>query len=140
MSTKKLLNRVAENLSVRRAFGTPYEREGLLVIPVAFVAGGGGVGEGPMVPGHVHGPSDGSPESDSDDSDDSDGTETGSPVGSGAGFGGLILPVGVYVVNGDDVQWKPAVNVTMIALASLSVLRLVIRMRTRVKLRHSANV
>jgi hypothetical protein len=34
------------NLSVGRAFGTAYEKEGTLLVPVAIVAGGGGGGEG----------------------------------------------------------------------------------------------
>ncbi|HEY5437758.1 MAG TPA: hypothetical protein VIJ99_02530, partial [Acidimicrobiales bacterium] len=47
MDVKDLLNRAVENISVSRAFGTAYERDGVLVIPVALVAGGGGRGEGP---------------------------------------------------------------------------------------------
>jgi hypothetical protein len=50
MDTEQLLSRVAENLSVRRAFGAPYEKDGLLIIPVALVAGGGGGGEGITLP------------------------------------------------------------------------------------------
>ena len=137
MSTKESLSRVSENLSVRRSFGTPYEKDGLLIIPVALVAGGGGVGEGPMMKGHDHGPSGALREDDLGDSDES---ETDSPEGSGAGFGGVTVPMGVYVVQGDDVCWKPAVNVTLIAVASLSVLRLLLRLVTRVNLRRSTSV
>ena len=46
MDTQELMSRMSENLSVRRAFGSAYEKAGLLVIPVALVAGGGGGGEG----------------------------------------------------------------------------------------------
>ncbi len=46
MDTHELMGRISENLSVRRAFGAAYEKDGLLVIPVALVAGGGGGGEG----------------------------------------------------------------------------------------------
>lgn len=45
MEIQELLSRVAENVSVRSAFGTPYEKDQLFVIPVTFVVGGGGGGE-----------------------------------------------------------------------------------------------
>ena len=41
-----LLAKAADNLSVRRAFGAAYEKDGMLIIPVAIVAGGGGGGTG----------------------------------------------------------------------------------------------
>lgn len=44
MNIEALFARVGENLSVSRAFGAPYERDGALIIPVALVAGGGGGG------------------------------------------------------------------------------------------------
>ena len=44
MDVENLLARASENLSVRRAFGAAYEKDGLLIIPVALVAGGGGGG------------------------------------------------------------------------------------------------
>ena len=46
MDVENLLAKAAENLSVRRAFGTAYEKDGILIIPVALVAGGGGGGTG----------------------------------------------------------------------------------------------
>ena len=50
MGTQELLSRVADNVSVRRAFGAAYDKDGLLVIPVALVLGGGGGGEGTAPP------------------------------------------------------------------------------------------
>ncbi len=44
MDLKDLLSRASDHLSVGRAFGNAYEREGSLIIPVALVAGGGGGG------------------------------------------------------------------------------------------------
>jgi uncharacterized spore protein YtfJ len=41
-----ILAKASESLSVRRAFGTAYEKDGLLIIPVALVARGGGRGRG----------------------------------------------------------------------------------------------
>jgi uncharacterized spore protein YtfJ len=46
MDVENLLATASENLSVRRAFGTAYEKDGMLIIPVALVAGGGGGGTG----------------------------------------------------------------------------------------------
>jgi len=119
VNTRELLDRMAENLSVRRSFGAAYEREGLLIIPVALVAGGGGGGEGPIKPpatGHTRAietaePANGAP------------PDSQPPTGTGGGFGGLVLPVGVYVVKGDQVRWVPAYDATLIILASLSVVR-----------------
>jgi hypothetical protein len=56
MDTQDLISRMSENLSVRRAFGAAYEKDGLLVIPVALVAGGGGGGEGTMPKDRGRGP------------------------------------------------------------------------------------
>jgi hypothetical protein len=46
MDVENLLAKASESLSVRRAFGTAYEKDGMLIIPVALVAGGGGGGTG----------------------------------------------------------------------------------------------
>ena len=133
MDTQELLSRVAENLSVHRSFGTAYEKNGLLIIPVAVVAGGGGGGEGTMpspssaaVSGQAVEATNGHTQA----------TEGDLSTGTGGGFGGLVLPIGAYVVKGDQVRWVPAVDVTIIVLASLSLVRLLLRLRTRVRRRH----
>jgi hypothetical protein len=46
MDVETILAKASESLSVRRAFGTAYEKDGLLIIPVALVAGGGRLGHG----------------------------------------------------------------------------------------------
>ena len=46
MDVQNLLAKASDNLSVRRAFGAAYEKNGMLIIPVAIVAGGGGGGTG----------------------------------------------------------------------------------------------
>jgi uncharacterized spore protein YtfJ len=124
MDVKELLARVGENLSVSRSFGTAYKKDGLLIIPVAVVAGGGGGG----------GSENSSPQSHPKELEGllEDGLPQDEvPSGSGGGFGGVVLPVGAYVVKGEEVTWVPAVNVTLIALAALSVLRLLIRSTKR---------
>ena len=109
MDAGNLLDKVSDHLSVRRAFGAAYEKDGTLIIPVALVGfmeavwalrrtgrrnscatGRGGLPEGED-PAHDAAPQD--PE----------------PRDAGGGFGGLVLPVGVYVVKGDQVRWVPAV-------------------------------
>ncbi len=128
MDIQELMNRVAQNLSVGRAFGTAYEKGGTLVIPVAFVAGGGGGGEGTTVPG-----------SDAQESEAPSGGHAhhGEPSsGSGGGFGGVVLPVGAYVVKDESVRWIPAVSVNIAILAGLSVVRLLVRARRRARRRH----
>ena len=101
-------------ISVRRVFGDPYELNGISVIPVARVAGGGGGGggEGSMT-------------------DD----QTGS--GFGTGFGLHARPVGVYEVRDGQVAWKPAVDVTRLARGGQLLAGLIALCVTAVVLRRS---
>ncbi len=129
MDVENLLAKAADNLSVRRAFGTAYEKDGMLIIPVAIVAGGGGGGTARTQRGNLAaGPDDPSGE-DATAYDaalqDSGRTEIG------GGFGGLVLPSGAYVVKGDQVRWVPAVDVTIAVLASLSLVRVLARAWSR---------
>jgi hypothetical protein len=131
MDVESLLARASENLSVRRAFGPAYEKDGMLIIPVALVAGGGGGGTGPAragggdaavrpggAPGAGTAGQDAAPQ------------DSGRPD-AGGGFGGLVLPSGAYVVKGDQVRWVPAVDATIVVLASLSLVRVLARTWTR---------
>jgi uncharacterized spore protein YtfJ len=77
---------------VRRVFGEPLERNGVTVIPAAFVWGGAGGGGGEEA--------------------------GGAGRGEGSGFGLSARPVGAYVIKGEVVQWQPAVDVTRIVLGS----------------------
>ena len=117
MDAGTLLEKVSDNLSVRRAFGTAYEKDGMLIIPVAIVAGGGGAGTARARRGNLAGP-DGLAEEDSAAHDAA--PQAPGQMDAGGGFGGLVLPAGVYVVKGDQVRWVPAVDVTIVVLASLS--------------------
>jgi uncharacterized spore protein YtfJ len=127
MEAQDLTTKMAENLSVRRAFGTAYERDGVLVIPVALVAGGGGAGEGSTAPA-------GEAPSRAGNGASHDHEPYGS--GSGGGFGGLVVPVGTYVVRDGDVRFVPAVNVTLVVLAALATLRVIVRVAGRRRHRH----
>jgi uncharacterized spore protein YtfJ len=134
MDVGNLLMKASDNLSVRRAFGTAYEKDGMLIIPVAIVAGGGG--------GGTARPRRGGPAADADPlpearpagheatPEDSERTDTG------GGFGGVVLPAGAYVVKGDQVRWVPAVDMTIVVLATLSLARILARALTRSGRRH----
>ena len=117
MDAENLLARVSDNLSVRRAFGAAYEKDGMLIIPVALVAGGGGGGTSrTRHRNSAAGPDTLAPP-------DATPKESG-PADAGGGFGGLVLPAGAYVVRGDQVRWVPAVNPTLVVMASLSLVRI----------------
>jgi uncharacterized spore protein YtfJ len=101
---KGLMKSWHDTYSVRRVFGDPIEKEGVTVIPVAMVVGGGGGGRG-------------------QGADDAAGNGVGAGggfgEGEGGGFGGLARSAGVYVVRADDVEWKPAVDVTLLGIAGI---------------------
>lgn len=81
-----------DSMSVSRAYGDPYELDGVTIIPVARVSGGAGGGGG--------------------EGSDDEGSTGG---GFGTGFGLHVNPVGVYEVRGDQVEWKPALDVARLA-------------------------
>jgi uncharacterized spore protein YtfJ len=85
MTPEELLGRSADRFDVRRAFGEPIEREGVVVVPVAVAWGTGGGGSGP------------------------DGQ------GSGTGFAGVVRGIGVYTIRDGKVRFVPAVDVTALA-------------------------
>ena len=85
-------------MTVRRVFGEAYQLDGVDVIPVASIRGGGGAGG-----------ADGGTTSDAND-------QGVGPAGAGLGFGVDARPVGVLVVKDGDVTWCPTVDVTRIVL------------------------
>ena len=106
----KTIEQAKDAITVRRVFGEPYEKNGVTVIPAARVQGGagGGAGEGPE----------------------------GQGGGGGTGFGVSAKPVGAFVVKGDDVTWRPAVDVNrvilggqIVAILALLVARSIVRNR-----------
>ena len=128
MDVENLLAKASNQLSVGRTFGAAYERDGMLIIPVALVAGGGGGGTSqPRNRVSAARP-------DALTAPDATPQESG-PTESGGGFGGVVLAAGAYVVKGDQVRWVPAVDPTIVVLAALSV----VRMLTRAWVRRSRN-
>jgi uncharacterized spore protein YtfJ len=110
VGVQRVIEQAREAITVRRVFGDPYEKNGVTVIPAARVQGaaGGGGGEGP----------------------------DGQGMGSGSGFGVQARPAGAFVINGDDVQWRPAIDVNrvimggqLIAAAALLLAATVVRSR-----------
>lgn len=91
MGPDELLRRLGDNLSVRRVFGEPVERDGTTVIPVAMVVGGGGGGA---------------------DARDQE---------AGGGFGLISRGVGVYVIRAGEVRYVPASDHTLIFTVGLLV-------------------
>ena len=84
MGIEEIATTAREALSVRRVFGDPVERDGLTVIPAAWVSGGFGAGKG----------------------QDPKGQE-----GEGGGFGMAGRPAGAYVLRAGELSWRPALDV-----------------------------
>ena len=130
MDVGNLLTKVSDNLSVRRAFGAAYEKDDMLIIPVAMVAGGGGAGTGPprrraaTGAGAGHRP-EGEPAGQGAAPPDAERAD------AGGGFGGLVVPMGAYVVKGGQVRWVSAVGIIIAMLASLGLVRMLSRTWTR---------
>jgi uncharacterized spore protein YtfJ len=82
------LDGIRDALTVQRVFGTPYEQNGVTIVPVAALWGGGGGGGGQGT-----GP---------------DPATGGS--GAGLGFGVSARPLGVYEIRDGTATWKPAVD------------------------------
>lgn len=101
MTPEDLLKRAGEDLSVRRVFGEPVEREGIVVIPVAVAVGGGGGGTGPQ------------------------------DQGAGGGFGGIVRGIGVYSIRDGQVRFIPAIDTTVLAVVLLLLTRTWVRARRR---------
>src|SRR6266508_2226610 len=90
MDVQDVITRARDTLTVKRVFGEPYDKNGVTVIPVARVQGGagGGGGEGPE----------------------------GQGKGPGSGFGMSARPVGPFLIRGNEMTWRPAIDVNRIAL------------------------
>jgi uncharacterized spore protein YtfJ len=105
MDFQKTISKAQDMITVKRVYGEPYERDGVVVIPAAEIRGGGGGGGG----------EDGS----------------GAGTGSGGGFGLSARPVGAYVIENGHARWKPAIDVSRIVLQVLVVLGVTSLLRSR---------
>lgn len=93
MELKEILEHARDTFTVRRVFGEPIEREGVVVVPVARISGGGGAGSGEGRPDAERGGG-----------------------GRGGGWGMNARPAGVYVIRQGEVLWRPAVDVNRIII------------------------
>lgn len=120
-----IMETVRDALTVRRVVGDPIVHGDTMIIPVARVGGVSGMGFG-------------------SGSLDARGRVTDAPEGAGegdGGGGGLVVgakALGVYVVRGDDVVWRPAVDVTRVILAGQAVAAIGVLALTRVIRRRQA--
>lgn len=110
---------VTDLLTVRRAFGDPITQDGVTVIPVAKVMGGSGGGSGTGPGGRR-----------------ADGAGDAEASGSGGGLGVRVRPMGVYVVDGTQVTWRPALDVQRIiaggqVVAALTILTVLVGLLRR---------
>jgi uncharacterized spore protein YtfJ len=114
MEIQEAIAQARDTLTVKRVYGEPYEKNGVTIIPAARVQGGagGGSGEDPQ----------------------------GQGKGSGSGFGVTARPIGAFVLRGDELSWRPAVDVNRIvlggqavAIVALLVVRAIIRPRARAR-------
>ncbi|MGH9195623.1 MAG: spore germination protein GerW family protein [Acidimicrobiia bacterium] len=114
MEVEDVIAQARDSLTVKRVFGEPYEKNGMTVIPVARVQGGagGGGGEGP----------------------------DGQGKGSGSGFAMTARPVGAYVIRGDELTWRPALDINriilggqIVAIVALLTLRATVKARAKTK-------
>jgi uncharacterized spore protein YtfJ len=103
MEVQEVFSQVRDAVTVKRVYGEPYERNGVVVIPAARVGGGGGGGGG-----------------------EGDQPDKGKGSGFGLGFGMGGKPVGAYVIRGEQVEWKPALDTTSVILRLQGVLILLL--------------
>ena len=89
MKLAEVVTTARDAVTVRRVYGDPYEKDGTTVIPAAKLSGGAGGGTG----------------------HDEKGQE-----GEGGGFGLSGRPAGAYVIRGDQVSWRPAVDPNRMAM------------------------
>jgi uncharacterized spore protein YtfJ len=90
MEVQDVIAQARDTLTVKRVFGEPYEKDGLIIIPAARVQGGVGAGGGE--------------------------DPQGQGKGSGSGFAINARPVGAFIIRDGELSWRPAVDVTRIAL------------------------
>jgi len=114
MEVQEAIAQARDTLTVKRVYGEPYEKNGVTIIPAARVQGGAGGGSGQ--------------------------DPQGQGTGSGSGFGVTARPVGAFVLRGDELSWRPAVDVNRIvlggqavAVVALLVVRAIIRSRARAR-------
>jgi uncharacterized spore protein YtfJ len=111
MDAAEIIERARDVVTVRATVGEPVHQDGVIVLPVAKIRGGGGGGTG---------------------------HEGAEKEGKGAGFGITSTPVGAFVIKDGSVSWRPAVDVNkiilggqIVAIVALLTVRAIVKARTR---------
>jgi uncharacterized spore protein YtfJ len=124
------LREIMDTATVTKVFGAPITHDGMIVLPVAALQGGGGGGSGTTPSGEAGSKESGSQESGS--------KAAGSGSGTGGGFGLSARALGVFVIKDGTVEWRPAVDVNrvlltggLVAVTALLLVRDVIKARAR---------
>jgi uncharacterized spore protein YtfJ len=111
-SVLQTIREVVDSTATEKVFGSPISRDGITVVPVAKVSGGGGGG--------------------------SSAEGTADAAGSGGGMGMSAKPLGVFVIRGGNVGWRPAVDVNkviigvqIVAVIALLTVRALIKARAK---------
>jgi len=87
MRVMDVVNEAKGAMRASEVFGTPYEKNGITVIPAAKIAGGAGGGG-----------------------------DQQNPQAGGAGFGVSSRPVGAFVIKNGEVSWQPALDLNRVIL------------------------
>ena len=110
MSVQDVIAQARDAMTVKRVFGEPYEKDGIVLVPAPAVRGGAGGGSDPE------------------------------GKGGGSGFGLMARPVGAFLIRDGDVRWQPALDLNrvilggqMVAIVALLVVRTLLKGRARRK-------
>ena len=110
MSVQDVIAQARDAMTVKRVFGEPYEKDGIVLVPAAAVRGGAGGGSDPE------------------------------GKGGGSGFGLMARPVGAFLIRDGDVRWQPALDLNrvilggqMVAIVALLVVRTLLKGRAKRK-------
>jgi uncharacterized spore protein YtfJ len=87
MRVMDVVNEARAAMRASEVFGTPYEKNGVTIIPAAKIAGGAGGGG-----------------------------DQNMPQAGGLGFGVMARPAGAFVIKGNEVRWQPALDLNRVIL------------------------
>jgi uncharacterized spore protein YtfJ len=111
--TLELLDNVRNGMTARSVVAEPITQDGLTIVPVARISGGGGGGGG-TAPG----------------------TAGDEGSGTGGGFGMSSRPVGAFVIKDGTVRWHSAIDVNrvilggqLVAIVALLTIRAIVKAR-----------
>jgi uncharacterized spore protein YtfJ len=103
MDAKQVFQQLRDSFTASTVFGDPIDREGVTLVPVARIFGGGGGGQGQAH--HTRGQAEGE-------------NLPTHGEGWGGGYGGMAHAAGAYVIRNGDVRWQPVVDVNRVILGA----------------------